>query len=348
MNIPPAIVVSSGRCGSTMLSDILNSHPGILSISELFVLQGRALFNFRRLTGSEMWSIVSKQTWAQRRQLGSHSDAMLYPAGTPRGRYAGGDIPPISWVALPHITDRPDALLDELEPLIRSQPLQHAADHYRVMFAWLCRKFDHRVWVERSGGTGMYVHRLARMFPEARFIHLYRDGRDTAISMKKHAVFRESLRYILTMSGYGMDAIKPLTGVSGNAFRDWATLRSQLLVYLIFLFNRAKGRDISLPEFGRFWSDVVDLTDRFLDTLPPEKVLRVRFEDMQNEPEKEIARLARFLDPSLEDVEWVKNAAKIPRPTRSRLGDLSPAERAALTESCRRSLDRLGYNVQQE
>ena len=90
------------------------------------------------------------------------------------------------------------------------------------------------------------------------------------------------------------------------------------------------------------------MTDRFLDTLPSEKVLRVRFEDMQNEPEKEIARLARFLDPSLEDPEWVNKAAGIPHPTRSRLGDLVPAERAALTESCRRSLDRLGYDLRQE
>lgn len=348
MDISPAIVVSSGRCGSTMLSDILNSHPDILSVSELFVLQGRALFNFRRLTGNEMWSIVSKQTRAQRRQLDSHSEALLYPAGTPRGRYSGADIPPISWVTLPHITDRPDALLDELEPLIRAQPLQHAADHYRAIFAWLCRKFDRKVWVERSGGTGMYVHRFARMFPEARYIHLYRDGRDTAVSMKKHPVFREALRYFLTMRGYGMDAMKPMTGASGNAFRDWAVLRSQLLIYLVFLFNRARKRELPLPEFGKFWSDVVDMTDRFLDALPPEKVLRVRFEDMQNEPEKEIAHLARFLDPSLEDPEWVKKAAGIPRPTPSRVADLAPAERAALTESCRSSLDRLGYDPRQE
>ena len=90
------------------------------------------------------------------------------------------------------------------------------------------------------------------------------------------------------------------------------------------------------------------MTDRFLDALPPEKALRVRFEDMQNEPEKEIARLARFLDPSLEDPEWVKKAAGIPRPTPSRVGDLVPAERAALTESCRSSLDRLGYELPQE
>ena len=349
MGISPAIVVSSGRCGSTMLSDILNSHPDVLSISELFILQGRALFNFRRLTGDEMRTIVSTQSMAQRRQLDSHSDALLYPVGTPNGRYAGADIPPITWVTLPQITDRPDALLDELEPLIRSQPRQYAADHYRAIFALLCRKFDRKVWVERSGGSGMYLYRLARMFPEARFIHLYRDGRDTSISMKKHPVFCEALCYFSTMRGYGMDAMKPMTGALGKrTFRDWAILRLQLLIYLLFLFNRARNRELSLPEFGKLWSEVVDMTDRFLDTLPPEKVLRVRFEDMQNEPEKEIARLARFLDPSLEDAEWVKTAASIPRPTRSRLENLDPAERAALTESCRSSLDRLGYDLRQE
>ncbi len=347
MDIPPAIVVSSGRCGSTMLSDVLNSHPDILSISELFILQGRALFHFRRLTGNEMWSIVSRQTRAQRRQLGSHSEALLYPVGTPRGRYAGARIPPISWVTLPHITDRPDDLLDELEPVIRSQPRQYAADHYRAMFTWLRRKFGRKVWVERSGGAGMYAPRLAKMFPEAKFIHLYRDGRDTAMSMKKHPVFREAMRYIVTMREYGVDALKPMTGVSGHAFRDWAMLRTQLLVYIVFLFGRTRDREFTLPEFGKFWSDIVDLADRFLDTLPPEKVLRVRFEDMQSEPEKEIARLARFLDPSLEDPEWVKEAARIPRPTPSKLGDLIPAERAALTESCRSSLERLGYDLRE-
>ena len=139
-----------------------------------------------------------------------------------------------------------------------------------------------------------------------------------------------------------------MTGASANAFRDWAALRSQLLIYVVFLFNRAKERELPLAEFAKFWSDVVDMADRFLDTLPPEKVLRVRFEDIQKEPEKEIARLARFLDPSLEDPEWVKKAARIPRPTRSKLGDLAPAERAALTESCRGSLERLGYDVREE
>ena len=88
----------------------------------------------------------------------------------------------------------------------------------------------------------------------------------------------KAMRYIATMREYGVDALKPMTGVSGHAFRDWALLRTQLLVYIAFLFGRTRNREFTLPEFGKFWSDIVDLADRFLDTLPPEKVLRVRFE----------------------------------------------------------------------
>ena len=33
LTIPPVFVLSTGRCGSTMVSDILNRHPDVLSIS---------------------------------------------------------------------------------------------------------------------------------------------------------------------------------------------------------------------------------------------------------------------------------------------------------------------------
>ena len=39
MSIPPVIILNSGRCGSTMLSDVLNRHPRILSLSEFFSLR---------------------------------------------------------------------------------------------------------------------------------------------------------------------------------------------------------------------------------------------------------------------------------------------------------------------
>ena len=42
--IPPVLVLNTGRCGSTMISDILNRHPRILSLSEFFSFNGLAAF----------------------------------------------------------------------------------------------------------------------------------------------------------------------------------------------------------------------------------------------------------------------------------------------------------------
>ena len=61
-SIPPAFVLNTGRCGSTMLSDVLNGHPRVLSLSEFFGAVGMGTFRFRRVTGSRMWGAYSRQS----------------------------------------------------------------------------------------------------------------------------------------------------------------------------------------------------------------------------------------------------------------------------------------------
>ena len=39
-----------------------------------------------------------------------------------------------------------------------------------------------RIWGDKTPGYMIYVGRIARMFPRARFVHLVRDGRDVAVS----------------------------------------------------------------------------------------------------------------------------------------------------------------------
>ena len=84
--------------------------------------------------------------------------------------------------------------------------------------------------------------------------------------------------------------------------------------------------------------------DMFPD-LPPERLLNLRFEDVQAEPEAQLRRLIRFIDSSLEDEEWIRAASGIPRPTPSRFAGLSAGEQEAITEACRPGLLRLGYPV---
>jgi hypothetical protein len=49
------------------------------------------------------------------------------------------------------------------------------------------------VVVERSAASLNMVGALRGQFPAARFVHLYRDGPDCALSMSRHPVFRREI-----------------------------------------------------------------------------------------------------------------------------------------------------------
>lgn len=52
--IAPVLVLSTGRCGSTMLSDVLNTHPEVLSLSEFFASPGMKALARKRPRGEAM------------------------------------------------------------------------------------------------------------------------------------------------------------------------------------------------------------------------------------------------------------------------------------------------------
>lgn len=324
-----------------MLSNVLNRHPRVLSVSEFFTFVGADMFRHRRLTGNGMWELLSRRTRRTRFLLGGDYEELLYPFGAGGARYTRDTVPPLLCCTLPHLTDRHERLFDELEPLVRGLPRQSPADHCRSLFALLCERFGCGVWVERSGGSALYGARLARNFPEARFVHIFRDGRETATSMMRHYVFREIMVRILALRERGYDPLKAIAAES--AFRDIASIYVRPLMWMLLRPRPAPYDRLNPSDFGALWSDMVEKTRALLDRLPRGRVLHVRFEDVQWEPEREIRRLIRFIDPDLEDDAWVREAATIPRPTPSKLDDLDAEERAALDEACRRGMERLGY-----
>ena len=204
----PVIVLCSGRCGSTMLSNIMNSHPDILSVSEFFTFHSVALFSRWRMTGSGMWKILTRQPQLVRYLLRKDYDELLYPFDDSDSRFTRKNVPPVLCVTLPHLTDDYEKLFDDMEPMVRNFPRQSPANHCRSLFGWLCERFDRKVWVERSGGSSMYASRLMYRFPEAKIINMYRDGRETAISMSRHHPFRGIAPYILALQKRGYDPLK--------------------------------------------------------------------------------------------------------------------------------------------
>ncbi len=178
-----------------------------LSLSEFFSNVGTGALRRRWATGEHMWGWYAHQRKRTRLMLREDYPEMVCPLGAPGARFGRGDLPPILCGALPHLTADPDALFDELGPVVRSKPRQSPAAHFRDLFEWLCGRMERDVWVERSGASLLYGVQLLRAFPDARVVHVYRDGRETAISMSRHYLFRTIMATILALRSKGIDVV---------------------------------------------------------------------------------------------------------------------------------------------
>jgi hypothetical protein len=341
--LPPVLVLSTGRCGSTMISELLNRHPAVLSLSEFMVLLGQEAFAHRNPSGAAMWRIYSRQSPALNAMMrvGAVMDEVLYPLGAPGARFGIGDIPPIAMVTLPHLTDHHEALFDELAAVVPTWPRMGLAQHYEALFAHLARKYGRRVWVERSGGSLMFARKLLHLFPSARVIHVFRDGRDTAISMSGHPNFRLLVGAIAAYRKFGLEPTRAFD-------RERNRMRDVWLERAIFPFVDAPklAARATLTQFGEFWSRLVLLGRQVLADLPPERVLELRFEDVQQRPREMLERMIRFIDSSLMDEGWLSAAASVPRPVgRSKFTELPADEQRALTAACAPGLKAFGYAV---
>ena len=198
---PPTFVVGTGRCGSTLLSAMLRRASGqVASLSEVFSfatdLGGRIAESFPdgAVDGPAFWRIVAgaHPKISTLLRHGLVMDEVLYPSWRRRFTAEGG-VPALLHTALPHLSETPEELYDALSAEVSEWPSAPVATHYRALFDWLAASAGRAGWVERSGGSLRIVARLARAFPDARFVHLVRDGRDCAVSMSRHFGFRMAL-----------------------------------------------------------------------------------------------------------------------------------------------------------
>ena len=324
-----------------MISDVLNTHPDVLSLSEVFSLLGPLALFRRRLSGKAMWALCSRQNPALRVLLSADTipSEILYPFDDPHARYTTCNVPPIQCAMLPHLTSDYENLYDELELIVRARPRAALGDQYHFLFEWLRERFDRRVWVERSGGSLLSVPRLRRLFPEARVVHVYRDGRDTALSMSRHPAFQIMLASMDQLQHMGL---KPLENTA-----EAGPVGSLLALLFLRLVNPARmiRRAFDLAAYGSLWSQMILRGQKLLAALPPEDVLALRYEDVLQHPHERLRELIEFIDPSLVNDAWLQEAARVPRPNPPKHLSLDAETRQRLTEACAPGLQALGYEA---
>jgi hypothetical protein len=313
-------VVGTGRCGSTLLSKLLAEHPAALVLSEFF--GGLDMLNrFREgdVTALELKEILSRDMelshfWKTRSKKIAE---LLVDHGSIAARW-NGHVPVLLEIALPALTRDSDLLFQEMMDWAQSRSIQPLSRHYPELFEWLMRKFGRSMWIERSGASFEFIDGLNRTFPNARFVHIHRDGREAALSMMEHAHFREIVSYHYdppTAEELRRTALH-LDPAESDPFR-----------------RRVDGPQ-SLSRYAEYWSYSIARGYSVLPRIGAENFLEIRFEDLLADPPAVLRQVAAFFQMP-DDAAWIARAVKhIKGEVPSRAGRLHAAEQAELDKGC--------------
>jgi putative sulfotransferase len=315
-----------------MISNMLVKHPDVLSLSELF----SSITDLGSLTSEafpegvidarQFWNIVGvphpKQNLLKRFGLLPLNIMPIF-----RGE---SGIPPLMMQTLPHITRDYEALFDEIEAFVLSQEPVLLQQQYLRLFTWMQQRFKRQAWVERSGGSLRFTQHFYGLFPDARFIHIVRDGRDVAVSMSKEPAFRMILLTHQFIEKLGLD---PFVSQDRSGI---GKLNDKLRLLLPEYFDASVFRQYNLPlsHYGRYWSDEIIRGLRLLREVPAQRVLTLCYEDFLKEPAASAKKLIAFIDPAFAHEDWVSNVVPMVKSARSSWKALLPLEQEYLNEAC--------------
>ncbi len=335
----PTFIVGTGRCGSTLLSGMFRRHRLVASFYEFFTFVcdiGGCIpdeFPGDEIDGGRFWNLLS--AIGPRLNLSLRQDIampeIVYPYRSPAARFsAQSGVPVILQATLPHLTSDPDALFDELREFVLPRPIAPIRAHYDALFDWLVRRFHKRIWVERSGGVFVILEPIYHLFPDARFIHIVRDGRDTAISIREHCGFRLFILATMLTEMLGVDPF--YSADRTNLERVPPPLRA----FLPESFDPEVFRNYRIPlaACGQLWSQQIAKGLQVLSRLPPPSVCTVRYEDLLREPAVQIQRIAKFLGEEFVDQAWAESCASMVRKPQSAWQSLNENEAAELAAAC--------------
>ncbi|MEU9606979.1 sulfotransferase [Streptomyces sp. NPDC048057] len=330
---PLAFVVGTGRTGSTALSDVLGKHHDVLSLNELFVsLNGSQALPEGPITGERFWRLLADPHpvfHAMLRQ-GTSLPEILYTRRP--GRYSARTtgIPALSLMVLPHLTDDPDGLLDELGGTIASWPVRPAALHHQALFELLADRLGRKVVVERSGHSLTWVPMLHRAFPHARFVHMHRHGPDCALSMSRHPGYRAAGLAQEILERTGARSLPELTETQLRELPDSLAR----VVTDGFAPESVMDRSVPVHVFGAIWSRMIIEGVAHLMDVPESSRMNLSYENLVESPERELTALAEFIGVA-PDEEWLAGARRhFDAGRRGASGHLPPEELSTLEERC--------------
>jgi len=334
-----------------MMSDLINAHPNILSISEFIIDVAEncsnipAAFPREEIDGKDFWrriNVVNPEILLMVRNDVIYPE-MIYPYKSLTAKFsAKTGVPAILMTMLPHLTGDHDKLHGELSVFIQSQHAAPIRWHYENLFQWLMMRLHKTVWVERSGGSMLYLEELLMLWPNAKYIHLVRDGMDTAYSMSNHAGYKLLLVIKLLLKEYlGVDPFR------SDDRTNLERVPEDLKCFLPERFDRDAFLAFTSPiaQYAEVWLEQLKKGFSQLGHLPKEQLLTVSYERFCQDAESQLRKIVEFIGVDC-DPDWLKRTAARVHLSGGAWRNLPQQEQEALLSNCRDGMKLLNDYVE--
>jgi hypothetical protein len=239
-------IIGTGRCGSTLVHELLARHPDVGFVSNL---ENRAP---RLPAGATRWN---------NSLYGSLSGGM--PSTLSRGRWRFK--PSEAYGSLErHVSPM---VVAPMRDLVAADASPWLAERFQAFFETRAKAQGRPVFLHKFTGwprTGF----IDAVFPDARFIHVVRDGRAVANSWLQ-------MRWWNGYKGPSGWFLGPLPEAYAREFE-------------------ASGGSFVLLA-GLAWKLLMDAFDKARSAVPPDQWLDVRIEDVNDDPRGQVATMLKFV-----------------------------------------------------
>lgn len=198
----------------------------------------------------------------------------------------------------------------------RLRPVFNLINVFNYLYKWLKlwifkREIDgkpraYRI-IDKTPPNCFRVEYLAKLYPDAKFIYITRDGLDNTSSLMN--AWRSKQKFQFRYRKYLEEYLKPLEGVQGSRSAKYFDIQGYQSD--VWKFAMPPGweayRDKTLAEVCAFqWLKTHEYASNSLSKLAPERVIRFKFEDLMAEPHPSIEKICSFLE-----IEFTWNMQKI-------------------------------------
>jgi len=217
-------------------------------------------------------------------------------------------------------------------------------------FDKISKKYKLHTVVEKTCANSIRIGFIRKIFPDARFIFIYRNGIDASVSAQKRWRAKLDIPYLLKKARYvpPMDLPKYALKYIKNRLHLIFSSEKQLGTWGPKIENLHElARDLELIEVcGVQWDACVLKSLQGLESIPESQVCKFSYESFVSEPEKKFAEVCDFLQIKIqEDIIQAAVSQVSAKSVGKGEAELGSREKSMLIARVEKGLKLLGYDA---